>query len=94
MADAEAICAAAQRPTLRFVAVKSEEKQASSVIFRTRDLLVRQRTQVINSIRGHFAESDLIARQGPLHVERLAAPIETPQPGHLGGGTIRSPSLG
>ena len=75
-----------------FVAVKSEEKPASSVIFRTR-LLVRQRTQVSNSIRGHLAEDGLIARQGPLHVECLAAPIENPQSGHLGGGTIRSPSL-
>ena len=44
MADAEAICEAAQRPTMRFVAVKSEAKQASAVIFRTRDLLVGQRT--------------------------------------------------
>lgn len=48
-ADAEAICEAAQRPTMRFVTVKSEEKQASAVVFRTRDLLVRQRTQVINA---------------------------------------------
>lgn len=78
MADAEAICEAAQRPTMRFVAVKSEEKQASSVIFRTRDLLVRQRTQVINAIRGHLAEYGLIAPQGPSHVNRLVAHIENP----------------
>src|SRR3954463_4618566 len=51
-ADAEAICEAAQRPTMRFVAVKSEAKQASAVVFRTRDLLVGQRTQIINAIRG------------------------------------------
>src|SRR5215213_8806536 len=56
MADAEAICEAAQRPTMRFVAVKSEAKQASGVVFRTRDLLVRQRTQIINALRGHLAE--------------------------------------
>src|ERR671927_392262 len=49
MADAEAICEAAQRPTMRFIAVKSEAKQASSEIFRTRDLLVGQRTQIINA---------------------------------------------
>src|SRR5215213_4063077 len=55
MADAEAICEAAQRPTMRFVAVKSEAKQAAAVIFRTRDLLVGQRTQ-INALRGHLAE--------------------------------------
>src|ERR671927_1961662 len=49
LADAEAICEAAQRPGMRFVPVKSEAKQASSVIFRTRDLLVGQRTQIINA---------------------------------------------
>jgi transposase len=76
MADAEAICEAAQRPTMRFVAVKSEAKQASSVIFRTRDLLVGQRTQIINALRGHLSEYGLIAPQGPAHVEQLIASIE------------------
>jgi len=46
MADAKAICEAAQRPVMRFVAVKSEAKQAAAVIFRARDLLVGQRTQI------------------------------------------------
>ena len=63
-ADAEAICEAAQRPTMRFVAVKSEAKQAAAVIFRARDVLVGQRTQLINAIRGHLAEYGLIAPQG------------------------------
>jgi transposase len=54
-ADAEAICEAAQRPTMRFVPVKSREQQASGVTFRARDLLVRQRTQCLNAIRGHRA---------------------------------------
>ena len=45
-ADAEAICEAAQRPTMRFVAVKGEEQQARAMLFHTRDLLVRQRTQM------------------------------------------------
>jgi transposase len=76
MADAEAICEAAQRPTMRFVAVKTEEKQASAVIFRTRDLLVGQRTQIINALRGHLGEYGLIAPQGPAHVERLIAEVE------------------
>jgi transposase len=49
MADAEAITEAAARPTMRFVAVKSVEKQASGMVFKTRDLLVRQRTQTINA---------------------------------------------
>ena len=65
MSDAEAICEAAQRATMRFVAVKSEAKQASAVIFRTRDILVGQRTQLINAIRGHLSEYGLIAPQGP-----------------------------
>jgi transposase len=81
MADAEAICEAAQRPTMRFVAVKSEIKQASGVIFRTRDLLVGQRTQIINALRGHLSEYGLIAPQGPAHVERLIAYIEDPASG-------------
>src|SRR5919106_6923524 len=78
MADAEAICEAAQRPTMRFVAVKSEAKQAAAVIFRARDLLVGQRTQIINALRGHLAEYGLIAPQGPSHIERLIAQIEDP----------------
>jgi transposase len=70
-ADAEAICEAAQRPTMRFVAAKSAETQAAVVIFRTRDLLVRQRTQLINALRGHLAEFGHIARKGPGHVAKL-----------------------
>lgn len=76
MADAEAICEAAQRPTMRFVAVKSEAKQAAAVIFRTRDILVGQRTQIINALRGNLSEYGLIAPQGPSHVERLIVQIE------------------
>ena len=81
MADAEAICEAAQRPTMRFVAVKSEAKQAAAVIFRARALLVGQRTQIINALRGHLGEYGLIAPQGPSHVERLIAQIEDPASG-------------
>src|SRR5436190_657024 len=77
-ADAEAICEAAQRPTMRFVPVKSEEQQASAVVFRARDLLVRQRTQCINALRGHMAEYGWIAPRGVCHVERLVQRIEDP----------------
>ena len=77
-ADAEAICEAAQRPTMRFVSVKGEEKQALAVVFRARDMLVGQRTQLINGLRGHMAEYGVIAPQGPTHVERLIAQIENP----------------
>ena len=75
-ADAEAICEAASRPTMRFVAVKTREQQARGMLFGTRDLLVRQRTQAINALRGHFAEFGVIAPRGPAHVERLADAVE------------------
>ena len=71
MADAEAICEAAQRPTMRFVQGKSAQAQASAVVFRTRDLLVRQRTQLINALRGHLTEFGYIVRQGVGHVAKL-----------------------
>jgi transposase len=71
-ADAEAICEAAQRPSMRFVAVKSEESQASAMVFRGRDLLVGQRTQIINALRGHMAEHGWVAPKGPSHIARLA----------------------
>ena len=74
--DAEAICEAAQRPSMRFVAVKSERQQAAGLVFRTRDLLVRQRTQLINAIRGHLTEYGWIAPKGPSHVAMLADLLE------------------
>ena len=76
--DAEAICEAAQRPTMSFVAVKSKVQQARGMLFRTRDLLVRQRTQTINALRGHLAEFGIVAPQGAAHLGRLAAAVETP----------------
>lgn len=74
--DAEAICEAAQRPGMRFVAVKTEEQQASGMVFRTRDLLVRQRTQLTNALRGHLAEYGWVAPKGKAHMELLAGLIE------------------
>ncbi|RCS21310.1 transposase [Phyllobacterium salinisoli] len=56
---------------MRFVAVKSEDAQASGVVFRARDLLVRQKTQVINALRGHLAEYGFVTAQGPAHVAGL-----------------------
>ena len=76
-ADAEAICEAVQRPTMRFVPVKSAEQQASGVVFRARDLLVRQRTQILNAIRGHLAEYGQVAPKGVCYVARLIAEIES-----------------
>ena len=78
MADAEAICEAAQRPTMRFVALKSANQQAAAVVFRTRDLLVRQRMQAINALRGHLAEFGVIAAKGPVHTSKLIAALEDP----------------
>ena len=77
MADAEAIAEAASRPTMRFVAVKSEASQARAMVFRTRDLMVRQRTQAINALRGHLAEFGIVAPQGVAHLGRLQQAIET-----------------
>jgi transposase len=75
-ADAEAICEAASRPNMRFVRPKSAEEQADALAFRARDLLVRQRTQLINALRGHCAEFGFVAPTGARNVERLIAWLE------------------
>lgn len=64
MADAEAIAEAVSRPTMRFVAVKSTEQQAVLMLHRTRDLFIRQRTMLVNALRGHLAEFGATAAQG------------------------------
>jgi transposase len=75
-ADAAAICEAVTRPSMRFVPIKSEDQQAALMLHRARDLLVRQRTQLINAIRGHLAEFGVIEAQGPWNVPRLLAGME------------------
>ena len=70
-ADAEAIAEAASRPAMRFVAVKSQETQGRAVAFRTHQCLVRQRTQLINALRGHLAEFGLVAPKGPASLKVL-----------------------
>jgi transposase len=77
-ADAEAICEAAQRPNMRFVPVKSEEKQSAAAVFRVRELLIRQRTQTINALRGHLTEFGEVVPQGAASMRRLIALIEEP----------------
>lgn len=74
-ADAAAICEAVTRPAMRFVPVKSEAQQAALVLHRVRDLLMRQRTMLINALRGHLAEFGLVAPQGPRHVAQLATAV-------------------
>ena len=63
---------------MKFVAVKTAEQQGRMMLFRTRDLLVRQRTQTINALRGHLAEFGVVAAQGRVHADRLAPALEDP----------------
>jgi transposase len=72
-ADAEAICEAVRRPTMRFVRVKSAEQQGQLMQHRTRDLLMRQRTQLINALRAHLAELGIVAAQGDTGMKELLA---------------------
>ena len=60
-ADAEAICEAVGRPTMRFVPVKTADQQAAVLLHRGRERLVRQRTGLVNALRGHLAEFGVIA---------------------------------
>lgn len=76
VADAEAIVEAALRPTMRYVAVKSAEKQASGMTFKIRDLFVRQRTQLINALRGHLTEYGIVAPIGTQNLSRLHRELE------------------
>jgi len=75
-ADAEAICEAVTRPSMRFVEIRSIENQAVLMRHRTRELLVGQRTQLLNALRGHLAEAGVIAAQGARNARALAALIE------------------
>ena len=78
-ADAEAICEAVTRPTMRFVPVKSAERQAALLDHKTRDFLVRQRTQLVNTIRAHLSEFGIVVAKGIHNVDRLlAATTELP----------------
>ncbi len=70
-ADAEAICEAVTRPTMRFVAVKSPEQQSLMMLHRVRLMLNRQRTQISNAIRAHISEFGIVAPVGRLGVDRL-----------------------
>ena len=74
-ADAAAICEAVSRPTMRFVAVKTAEQQSVLMLHRSRALLVRQRTMLVNAIRAHMAELGIVARVGLPQVKALLAVI-------------------
>jgi transposase len=75
-ADAEALCEAVSRPTMRFVPVKSAENQAALMLAGVRDQLVRSRTRLGNAIRGYAAEFGLIAAKGPARIEPLLKSIQ------------------
>jgi transposase len=72
-ADAAAICEAVTLPSMRFVPIKSEEQQAALAVHRSRDLLIRQRTQLTNALRAHLAEFGIVADQGAEGLAKLIA---------------------
>ena len=98
-ADAKAICEAVRRPTMRFVQVKSAEQQGRLMQHRTRDLLMRQPTQLINALRAHLAELGIVAAQGNAGLKELLKiiagerdarlPVSSCQSRCVGGGASR-----
>ncbi len=82
-ADAAAICEAVARPSMRFVPIKSVDQQAALMAHRCRDLLIRQRTQLINALRGHLNELGLVAAQGREGVAALIAIARREEAGAL-----------
>ena len=96
-ADAAAICEAVSRPSMRFVAVKTEAQQAAAGLHKLRALLSKQRTMVINQLRGLMAEFGIVAAKGPAHVGELAAvladPTAAPIPAPLGEALVPMAAL-
>ena len=80
-ADAAAIAEAVTRPTLRFVAVKTVDQQSVLMLHKVRDLLVRQRTMLINALRGHLAEFGIVAARGPGGVTAAITALHEAQDG-------------
>jgi len=83
VADAEAICEAVRRPSMRFVPIKTVEQQSALMMHRARDLLIRQRTMLVNALRGHLAEFGLIEAQGLHKVARLIAIVMDEKDGRV-----------
>ena len=77
-ADAEAICEAVSRPSMRFVAFKTEVQQAAAGIHKVREMLIKQRTMLINALRGLMAEFGIVVAEGPHHVGELVAILADP----------------
>jgi transposase len=78
-ADAEAIAEAVTRPTMRFVAIKTPQQQGILALHKVRDLLVRQRTMLINALRGHLGEFGIVAARGPGGVATAIAALHEAQ---------------
>src|SRR5271163_4641136 len=76
--DAEAICEAVRRPTMRFVETETSEQQSCLMLHRTRHLFIRQQTSVINAIRAHLAEFGIVAPVGRKGVEELLHVVADP----------------
>ena len=83
VADAEAICEAVRRPSMRFVPIKTAEQQSALMMHRARDLLVCQRTMLVNALRGHLAEFGLIEAQGLHKVAKLIAIVTDENDGRV-----------
>jgi transposase len=84
-ADAEAICEAVMRPTMRFVAVKTAEQQGAVLLHRGRERLVRQRTGLVNALRAHLAEFGIVAPAGLRNVGKLIAIVREESDARLPG---------
>jgi transposase len=83
MADAEAVCEAVTRPSMRFVPIKTPEQQGVLVLHRTRKMMVRQRTMMLNAFRSHLAEFGVIVPKGPFHVMELVKALKAGEHGHV-----------
>lgn len=82
-ADAEAVCEAVRRPSMRFVPVKTPEQQAALIAHSVRDLLVRQRTMLANGLRGHLAEFGIVVPRGIQKIDELAAVVADETDGRI-----------
>jgi transposase len=77
-ANAEAICEAVTRPTMRFVPIKDVEQQAAAMLLRTRELLVRQRSQLANAFRAQMSELGIVGALGMASIAKLADKVRDP----------------
>jgi transposase len=81
--DAEAICEAVSRPNMRFVETKTPEQQSCLTLHRTRHLLIRQQTSLVNAIRAHLAEFGIVAPVGRRGVDELLRIVDDPSDDRL-----------